>query len=202
MAAKAAAPPPLVVPDATVQETATHGTAWDTLFAVDTGLSLWTLLTFGAMVLILWRFAWKPLLGALDAREKGIQDAIDEARQQREEAQRLVEEQQAKLAESRRQAQSIVAQSREAADQLRRELETKARKESHAIIEGARREIERERDAAVETLRRESVELAMAAASRLLSERLDDDRDRQLVMSYVDEMSGSGGASGSAGFQA
>lgn len=184
------------------QDEAGHGAAWDTLFAVDTGLSVWTLLTFGAMLLILWRFAWKPLLGALDARETGIQDAIDEARRQQEEAQRLVKEQQEKLAESRRQAQSIVAESREAADQLRRELETKARKESHAIIEGARREILRERDAAVETLRRESVELAMAAASRLLAERLDDDRDRRLVMAYVDEMSRSGGFSKSGDFQA
>ena len=178
-----------VAPGAAGQEETAHGAAWDTLFALDPGLSLWTLLTFGAMILILWRFAWKPLLGALDSRERGIQDAIDEAQRQREEAQRLVEEQRAKLAESRRQAQSIVAESREAADQLRRELETKARKESHAIIEGARREIQRERDVAMETLRRESVELAIAAASRLLSERLDDDRDRQLVMAYVDEMS-------------
>ena len=77
---------------------------------------------------------------------------------------------------------------------MRRELETKAREESRVILANARREIERERDAAVDAVRREAVEVAMAAASRLLDERLDSERDRKLVTDYIDDLAGSGGA--------
>ena len=171
-----------------------EGPAWDTLFAVDPGLAVWNVLTFLTLLAILARFAWKPLMGALDAREKAIQDAIDEARGQREEAEKLLAQHREQLAEGRRQAQALVAESREAADQLRKELEAKAREESQVILANARREIQRERDAAIEVVRRESVEVAMAAASKLVAERLDGERDRKLVKDYIDNLAGSGEA--------
>ena len=166
---------------------------WNSLFTPDLGLSFWTLLTFGAMLFILGRFAWKPLLRALDAREKGIQNEIDEAKRQREEAERVLAERQAELAQGHRQAQAVVAESREAAAKLGKELEAKAREDAQAILDAARRDIEREREAAVEAVRTEAVELALAAAQRLLAHRLDDERDRQLVIGYIDELSNSGG---------
>ena len=174
------------------QEDHGEGGGWNALFSVDVGLMIWTVLVFGVLLFVLGRFAWKPMLAALDAREKGIQDAIDEANRQRDEAQRLMAEHQAQLADARRQAQQLMADGREAAERLRKELEEKARAESATILENARREIGRERDAAVETVRQESVDLALAAAARLLSERLDGDRDRQLVRGYIDELGRSG----------
>jgi len=170
------------------------GPAWDSLFAVDWGLSVWTLLTFATLLFILARFAWKPLLGALDAREKGIQDNIDEASRQREEAEKLLAQYREQLAEGRRQAQAMLAESRAAAETLRKELEAKARDETHAMLASARREIERERTAAVEAVRRESVDVALAVASRLLGERLDAARDRQLAVDYIEDLDESEGA--------
>ena len=172
----------------TAQE-AEHGeVAWDLLFAPDAGLAIWTLLTFLTLLFVLGKYAWGPLLGALDRREKGIQDEIDDARRQRDEAEELLGRYREQLAEGRRQAQALMAESREAAEQLRRELELRAREESREILASARREIERERNAAVEAVRRESVEVALAAASRLLGERLDAERDRQLVTAYIDDL--------------
>ena len=171
-----------------------EGPLWDTLFAVDSGLAVWTVLTFLTLLAVLARYAWKPLMAALDAREEGIQGNIDEAKRQREEAEALIAQYREQLADGRRQAQALVAESREAAEQLRRELEAKAREESRVILANARREIERERDAAVETVRREAVEVAIAAASRLLGERLDSERDRKLVTEYIDDLAGSGDA--------
>ncbi len=175
------------------QEDHGEGGGWDALFSVDVGLMIWTVLVFGVLLFILGRFAWRPMLTALDAREKGIQDAIDEANRQRDEAQRLMAEHQAQLADGRRQAQQLMADGREAAERLRKELEEKARAESATILDNARREIGRERDAAVETVRREAVDLALAAAARLVSERLDGERDRQLISGYIEEL-GRGGA--------
>lgn len=169
---------------------------WSRLFSVEWGLSVWTLLTFGTLLALLARYAWKPLMAALDAREQGIQSDIDEAARQRDEAEALLAEHREQMAEGRRRAQALIAESREAAEELRRQLEEKAREESRTIIANARREIERERDAAIAQLRREAVEVAMAAASRLLEERIDGGRDRRLVMDYIDELalSGEGGA--------
>lgn len=169
---------------------------WSRLFSVEWGLSVWTLLTFATLLALLARYAWKPLMAALDAREQSIQRDIDEAGRQRDEAEALLAEHREQMAEGRRRAQALIAESRESAEELRRQLEEKAREESRAIIANARREIERERDAAIAQLRREAVEVAMAAASRLLEERIDGDRDRRLVMDYIDELSlsGEGGA--------
>lgn len=171
-----------------------HGeVAWDKLFAPDLGLAIWTLVTFLTLLFILGRYAWGPLLGALDARRKRIQDDLDDAKRGRREAEALLAKYREQLAEGRRQAQALVAESRAAAEQLRRELEVRAREESHAILAAARREIERERDAAVDAVRREAVDVAMAAASRLLGERIDGERDRKLVMDYIDDLARPGG---------
>lgn len=156
------------------------------LFSINVGLMVWTIAVFLLVLLVLGRFAFPAILGALEAREKGIQNALDEARTRQEEAEKLLEEHKKQLAEARRQAQEILADGRDAADKLRKELESKAREESEAILSRARQEIEREKDAAVDSLRRESVDLALAAASKLLHQRLDGEQDRKLVMDYVD----------------
>lgn len=163
------------------------------LYDINTGLSVWTLIVFGVLVFILGRYAWGPILGAVEAREKGIQAALDEAAAQNAEAGRLLQEHKAQLADARRQASELIAESRAAGDEVRKEIEEKARTEAQSIIERARQEIERERDLAIQALRRESVELAMAAASRLMRENLNQEKDRQLVERYLTEMSTDGG---------
>ena len=167
---------------------------WDSLFSIDFGLAFWNVLTFLTLLGVLGMFGWKPIMAALDARQKGIQDNIDEARRQRDEADALLAEYREQLAEGRRRAQAMVAEGREAADTLRKELEAKAREETQTMLANARREISREREAAVEAVRRESVDVALAVASRLLSERLDTQRDRQLAMDYIDDLADSGRA--------
>jgi F-type H+-transporting ATPase subunit b len=160
------------------------------LFSINAGLSVWTVIIFVSLLIVLWRFAWGPILSAVEAREKGIRNALEEARARQEEAEKLLEEHRKELADARRQAQEILAEGREAAGRLRKELEGKAREESDAILARARSEIEREKDAAVDALRRGSVDLALAAASKLLHRKLDGEQDRRLVMEYVDGLSG------------
>jgi F-type H+-transporting ATPase subunit b len=158
------------------------------LFAVDPGLSVWTIATFLVVLFVLGKFAWGPILGALDAREQGIKRSIDAATKLRQEAEEALEEHRRQLADARRQAQEIVAEGRSAADRLRRDIEEKAREEAERILERTRQEIRRERDVAIEQIRTEAVDLALAAASRILDERLTEERDRALVKSYLQEI--------------
>ena len=166
------------------------------LFDVNLALSLWTVVIFLGLLAVLWKFAWGPLLGAVDAREKNIQRMLDESAARHAEAARLLEQHKAQLADARRQAQEIVGEGKAAGERLRREIEEKARSEAQAILERAKKEIEREKDAAISELRRESVELAMAAAAKLMHQKLDPERDRQLVTEYLQELTRSEGDGG------
>ncbi len=164
------------------------------LFDINTGLSVWTLIIFAGLLLIMSKYAWGPILAAVDAREKGIQAALDEAAQRNAEAAALLEQHREQITDARRQANELIAEGKAAGENVRREIEEKARSEGRTIVERARAEIERERDAALEMLRKESVELALAAASRLMRENLDQAKDRELVERYLDELGDSRGA--------
>ena len=158
------------------------------LYDINTGLSVWTLIVFGILVFVLGKYAWGPILSAVEAREQGIQSALDEAANRNEEAAKLLAEHKEQLADARRQASELIAEGKTAGEGVRRDIEEKARAEAQAIVERARSEIERERDQAIQALRKESVDLALAAASRLMQEKLDQDRDRQLVERYLSEL--------------
>ena len=164
------------------------------LFDINAGLSAWTLIVFFSLLAILGRFAWAPILQAVEAREKGIQSALDEAAKRNEDAAKLLAEHREQLADARRQANELIAQGRAAGEVVRQDIQEKARAEGQGMVDRARAEIERERDAALDTLRRESVELALAAASRLIQENLDQKKDRDIVERYLNELGEGGGA--------
>ena len=160
------------------------------MFDLNLGLSVWTTLVFLTLLGILWKFAWGPILGAVQAREDGIQDTLDQAANEREEAAKLLAEHRQQMADARRQAQHVIAEGKEAGERVRKDIEEKARAEGDAMIERARESIEREKDAALDELRKESVDLALAAAAKLVQESLDEKKDRELVMGFIEELSG------------
>lgn len=178
---------PAITAVAWAQEEAAE-TGGNPLFNIDIGLSIWTIVVFLTLLWVLRRFAWKPILGALEAREKRIEEAIAAAARLRGEAERTLVEHKKQLAQAREQAQHILAESRQAAERLGQELEERARRESSEILERVQREIQREREQAIDALRREAVELALAAASRLLHRHLDSENDRALVLAYLDSL--------------
>ena len=159
------------------------------LFDINTGLSLWALIVFLILLLLLAKFAWGPILNALETRERNIQGSIDDAARLRKEASDALDEHRLQLREAHHEAQHIIAEAKEAAARLGSELEAKARQESAAIVQRARREIEVERDAVLEAIRKETVGLALAAASRLVRQRLDAPEDRELVNDYLSSLS-------------
>lgn len=163
------------------------------LFSISTGLAIWTWIVFLLLLFILGKTAWKPLLRVLEQRERRIQEALDEAQRQREEAARLLAEQRRLLADAHDEVQEIVAQGRKTAEKLKAEILEEGRREQEQILERARDEIVRERERALEALRREAVDLSLAAASRLLKKQVDGAENRRLVEEFLAEM-GAGAA--------
>jgi F-type H+-transporting ATPase subunit b len=156
------------------------------VFALNLGTSFWTLVIFFTLLFVLTKWAFPYILGYAQAREERIQKTLDDARQAREEARLALEEQRRELARSREEAQRIIAQGKQDAETLRQELLTRTQAEQREMLERAKGDIERERDQAIESLRREAVEIAIAATSHLLHRRVDAEEDRRLVAEFLD----------------
>ncbi|MGH7476931.1 MAG: F0F1 ATP synthase subunit B [Longimicrobiales bacterium] len=158
------------------------------LFSINTGVMIWTVIIFVTLLLVLGKWAWGPILGALNERERRIQEMIDAAARERQEAETLLAEHRRQLAESRQQSQQIIAEGKQAAERVRQELLERTRREQEEMLARAKEDLGRERDRALEALRREAVELSLAAASKLVRRRLSAEEDRRLVREYLAEV--------------
>ena len=158
------------------------------LVQLDPGLYIWTIVIFLILLTLLAKFAWGPLLQALEARQESIRRSLDDAAKAKLELERLQTESQRILAEARSEAESIVARTREDANRLRDEMRQRAQQEAANIVKNAEKQIELETNRALQQIRHEAVDLSVAIASKLLqrnvskadNERLIEDTFRQL----------------------
>jgi F-type H+-transporting ATPase subunit b len=168
-----------------LQEAAKGGEEAFTPFSINSGLIFWTILVFGLLLVVLWRLGWPALLKSVEDRERRIQQQLDEAERARAEAARLLEEHKRTIAAARNEAQELVARARAVAEKERQTLLAKAREEYEQLLARARKEIGVEKEKAILELRREAVDLSIAAASKLVEAKLDTDANRRLVMDYL-----------------
>jgi len=152
---------------------------------VEFGLMFWTVVVFLLLLLILKKFAYPALLGAVEARERALQEQLDAAERNRAESEALLAEHKKLLAEARMQAHTLLVEARTTAEKERALAMEKTLEEQQQLLERARRDIAAERDRAIAELRQEAVELSLAAASKLIGERLTSETDRKLVQEYL-----------------
>jgi F-type H+-transporting ATPase subunit b len=164
------------------------------IFGINPGVSFWTVIIFLLLLGVLMKYAFPPILGYAEAREKRIQATLDEARHQREEAEKLLEQQRQELAQARQQSQALIAEGKLAAERVREELLARARTEQEALVARAKLDIASERDRAIESLRREAGDIALAAAAKLVGQRMDAATDRKLVADYLSDVGSVRGA--------
>ena len=145
----------------------------------DPGLYIWTILTFLVLLALLAKFAWRPLLAALEARQESIRKSLDDARQARQELERLHAESQKILAQARADADTILSETRSDANRFRDEMKGKAQAEAAAIVKNAEKQIEQETARALQQIRTEAVDISVAIASKLLQRNVSrEDNDR------------------------
>ena len=147
----------------------------------DPGLYIWTIATFLVLAGLLAKFAWKPLLAALAARQDAIRKSLDEARQAKQELERLNAESQRILAQARTEAESILTATRSDAMQFREELKQQSRAEAAAIVKNAEKQVELEKTRALQEIRQEAVNLSVTIASKLLQRNVSKDDNLRLI---------------------
>ena len=151
------------------------------LVQVDPGLYIWTIVVFLILLGLLAKFAWRPLLEALDKRQESIRHALDDAAKAKQELERLQVESQRILAEARGEAESIVARTREDANRLRDEMRQKAQQEAANIVKNAEKQIELETARALQQIRHEAIDLSVAIASKLLQRNVSKEDNERLI---------------------
>ena len=155
---------------------------------VKPGLIIWTWITFIIVLFILRRFAWGPLLSAVEGREKNITNAIESAKRERAEAEKLLGEQKTAIAAARQEAADAVRKTQADMEKFREELMNKARKEADSLKLDAQRAINDERVKAIAELKGEAAKLSIAIAEKLLNERLDDAKHQALAQQFVADL--------------
>lgn len=145
------------------------------------------LLVFLAMLAILSRVAWGPLVKMLEARRARIQEGIEATERAKKDREAAEQEYRAKLEEARREAQKMVEQAQRMGESLRQELEQKAREQAEQIVTQAKKEIGQERERAIQGLRAEVAELAIMAAGRVIGETIDARKHRELIDRAIEE---------------
>ena len=147
----------------------------------DPGLYIWTIATFLVLVGLLAKFAWGPLLAAMAARQDAIRKSLDEARQAKQELERLNVESARILAQARTDAEAILTATRSDAMQFREELKQQSRAEAAAIVKNAEKQIELEKTRALQEIRQEAVNLSVTIASKLLQRNVSKDDNLRLI---------------------
>ena len=165
------------------------------LLSLHGGLMFWTLIIFVILLIVLTKFAFKPITAAVIAREQALMKAIDDAKRDREEAARVLAEHRAALDAARGDAQRLIVEGREAGERVRAEIVEQARVEQHEMMERVRREIASEKDRAIMELRREAVDLAIKGAGKVIEKNLDDASNRKLVEDFLASVAATPGAS-------
>ena len=154
----------------------------------DPGLFIWTILTFLILLGLLAKFAWGPLLKALDERQATIRKSLDDADQAQQELAKMQEKSADLLAEARAEGQSIVAQSRAAAEVVREDLHQKAKTEAAAMVKAAERQIQQETARAIQQIRHEVVDLSLSVASKLIKKNLTAEDNDALIQDSLNQI--------------
>jgi F-type H+-transporting ATPase subunit b len=151
------------------------------LVQADPGLFIWTILTFLVLVALLARFAWRPLLAALERRQAEIAKSLEDAQRAKQELERLHRESAQIIATARSEAEAIVSRSRSDAEQAREDIKQKSRAEAAAIVKNAERQIQLETARALQQIRHEAVDLSVTIASKILRRNVSKEDNEGLI---------------------
>lgn len=158
------------------------------LLSVNVGLAFWTIVTFLLLLLILGKFAWKPILKSLDERENKIKESLEMAEQAKIEAKKIIEENQMNMRKAEEEARKILDENKNYAEQLKKQIIEESKLQANQLIEKANSEIERKKQEAFNELKNQVAELSIQVAEKLIAETLDKEKNAKLIDKFIDEV--------------
>ena len=158
------------------------------MFKAETGLIIWTIISFFLLLGLLWKVAFPQILKAMKKREETIRQQLEETQKTKREAESLLDEYKHQLAEARSEAQKIINDGKSLGENMRKEIVQKAQQESNQIVKRAQEEIELQKQKAILELQEKIADLSIMAASKIINKSLDTADHRRLVEEYVSKV--------------
>jgi F-type H+-transporting ATPase subunit b len=158
------------------------------LFAGDIGNVVWTLLIFGLVLFVLGRYAWGPILKALQSREDFIRQSLEKAQADRLESEARLQEYLDKINQARAEATAIVEEGRRDAEAVKHRIEVEARSEAEKVVARGKHEIELATQTAVKELYTTAAKLATDLAGRILAREIKPQDHERLIAQAIDEL--------------
>ncbi|MEE2765207.1 MAG: F0F1 ATP synthase subunit B [Candidatus Neomarinimicrobiota bacterium] len=160
------------------------------LVQLDPGLFIWTILTFLVLLFLLAKFAWKPLLAALEERENKIKNSLEDAEKATAELERINVKSEEIIAKARSEAQSIRVEAKAATERIKADLMAKAEEDSKKIRDEAEKHIHVEKDKAINEIRQEVVDLSLAVAEKVIKKNLSKEDNQGLIEDSLKNLEG------------
>lgn len=157
---------------------------------VDGTLFVATLVLFAIFAFVLGKFAWGPLLSAIEGREKSVREEVDAAQKANAEAQSLLAQHKEMLKEAGREREQLQARAKQDAEVFKNELMTKARIEADQMVKRAKEQIERETAEAIQELRENVADIAVEAAGKIVKSSLTPEAQKKLVNDFISSLPG------------
>ncbi len=158
------------------------------LFTLDPGLAIWTWITFGILLIILWKYVFPSLMGNIRKREEMISKSVDDAEAISRKLEDIKKEEAAILKDARKRADGILSDTRKEAQSLRKRLLDKAQEEADAIISEARIKAAEERELAVRSLQDELADFVCDTSEKIVGMSFTSDKDRELVRELAEKL--------------
>ncbi len=163
--------------------------ALNPLVSPDPGLFIWSTVAFILLFFLLSKFAWKPIVQALDERERSIEDALSKAQKAKEEMAKLTSENELLLKQARIERDEILKQAKELKDQIVSDAKTSAQTEGAKMIEKARQEIENQKISAMAEVKSQVATLSLQIAEKVLHNQFQDkDKQNALVADLLKQV--------------
>lgn len=153
------------------------------------GLFFWQLLLFVGLVLLLKKFAWKPILNSLNEREEGIKNALDSAEQAKKDMQNLQADNEKLAKEAREERDALLKEAREIKEKMISDAKEEAKKAADKLIENAQASIEQEKQAAITEIKHQVAELSIGIAETVIKKELASKEDQlKLVEGMLEDV--------------
>jgi len=160
----------------------------ENLLTPDKGLIIWTIVSFAALVLLLSKVAWKPLLAALKEREDGIRKAIEDATGARNSAEQLKSQYEQDLAKAQDKAADLLSQARAEGQKLRDQMLKDTEAEARRLTEQTKRQLEEEKEKLSRELRQEVASLSVRVAEKLLRHSVNAKENEALIQGFIKDL--------------
>ncbi len=160
------------------------------LVQLDPGLFIWTILTFLILFFVLAKFAWKPLLLALESRENTIKSSLEDAEKAKTELERLNVESEEIMAKARSEAQTIRVEAKSAAEKIKADVMIQAGEDAKKIRDEAQKQIKVEKAKAISEIRQEVVNLTMRVAEKVIRKNLSKEDNQSLIEDSIKHLKG------------